>query len=237
PDYLTLAGDGNDLAHYLSQYDGETLYTDQRIGEFLAALDQRGLLARSIIVLTADHGEGFLDHGQWNHDVTLYEEELHVPLVVVRPGAPARVVTQLVSTVDLYPTLLAWAGIEPPASDGESLLPLFDGGAERFRRRHVYAESLIKRWWGGIQRVVRRDDVKLIVSEWDFWPWRRTELYDLSADPRELHDLSWAEPGPTDELVAVLDAQVAGMAGTAAAPASPLDPDLKHKLEALGYAN
>src|SRR5262249_25391020 len=156
------------------------------------------------------------------------EEELHVPLIVVRPGAPPGVVTELVSTVDIYPTLLELAGVDAPVSDGESLLPLLDGGAGHFRRRHAYAESLIKRWWGGIRRAVRRDDAKLIVSEWDFWPWRRTELYDLAADPRELHDLSWVEPGRTQELVTVLDAQVASMAATAA-PASPLGPDLEHK--------
>src|SRR5262249_21130538 len=170
------------LAHYLSQYDGETLYTDERIGELLASLDQRGLLARSIIVLTADHGEGFLDHGQWNHDVTLYEEELHVPLVVVRPGAPPGVVTQLVSTVALYPTLLALAGIAPPASDGESLLPLLDGAAEHSRRRHVYAESLIRRWWGGIQRAVRRDEMEVILAKWRVMARRRPERYEAAAD-------------------------------------------------------
>lgn len=237
PDYLTLANDGDDLGHYLAQYDGETRYTDGRIDEFLAELARRDLLTRSVIVLTADHGEAFLDHGQWNHDVTLYEEELHVPLVIVRPGAPAGVVTQLVSTVDLYPTLLTLAGVAAPASDGASLLPLLDAGDGARHRPHAFAESMIKRWWGGMQRSVRRDDTKVIVSEWDFWPWRRAELYDLAADPRELHDLSWREPGQTRELVGVLDAQLATMAGSASAAAAPLDGGLKRKLEALGYAN
>ena len=239
PVYLTLPGDGNDLQHYLGQYDGGVRYTDQRIAELLAELERRGVLERTVVVVTSDHGEAFLEHGQWNHDASLYEEEVHVPLIVVRPGGSARVVERVVSSLDLFPTLLALAGAPVPSSDGESLLPLLAGEDAGYRRERAYAESRAP--WRRVQRAVREGRWKLIARE------RiaarlfgsSLELYDLASDPGEARDLAAAEPARAQAMAEELSVVLArpSAPGPAAAARPQIDDELERRLEALGYVD
>jgi len=94
-------------------YDGALHELDAEIARFLEALDERGILERSIVVITADHGEEFGDHGSFGHGHTLYEEQLHVPLLMVRTDAfpHTRAVGDVVGQVDVLPTLATLAGI------------------------------------------------------------------------------------------------------------------------------
>jgi arylsulfatase A-like enzyme len=263
PPYLTLPGDGNDLLHYVSQYDGDVRYTDERIGELLEALERRGVLERTVVVVTADHGEAFLDHGQWNHDASLYDEEVHVPLLVVRPGDRARVVERVVSGIDLFPTLLALAGAPLPASDGESLLPLLDGDDARYRRRFAYAESRAP--WRAVQRTARDARWKVIVNDSLVARFFGSplELYDLAADPDERRSLAATEPdraaamagdvraavtrplasraaAPGEAAAGASDAAARRPAPTSAAGAAARRApggELERRLEALGYVD
>ena len=96
PRYLRRANDGGVLEYYVSQYDGEIRYTDDRIGEFLTQLGARGLLENTVIIVTSDHGESFLEHGKWNHGTGLYQEEIHTPLLpraswIAARGEPDRI--------------------------------------------------------------------------------------------------------------------------------------------------
>jgi arylsulfatase A-like enzyme len=95
-------------------YEGEVAYVDQEIGRLLDGLEDLDLGETTLVVVTADHGEEFLDHGDWEHGHTLYDELLRVPLILRQAGrlAPSRIDAP-VGHVDLGPTLLAWCGIPP----------------------------------------------------------------------------------------------------------------------------
>lgn len=120
-----------DLQHLLAVYDGEVRWVDEHVGQILRTVDALGLADTTAIIVTADHGDEFFEHGGKGHRRTLYREVMHVPLIVRAPGVPpGRVVTAPVSLVDVMPTALELAGAAaPPGMDGESLLALTRGGA------------------------------------------------------------------------------------------------------------
>ncbi len=93
------------VAAEIAQYDGAIAYLDQELGTLFAALDARGLMQNTIIVVTADHGEEFGEHGIYDHGNTLYRPSVHVPLVLVAPGQSPGVVTSPVSLRDIPHTL------------------------------------------------------------------------------------------------------------------------------------
>jgi arylsulfatase len=231
---------GPELVSRAAQYDGAIRYTDHQIAQLLAALESRGLLDHTIIVVTADHGDGFFEHGLLGHDQALYQEELHVPLIIVRPGGTPRLVDDLVSTMDLFPTLLELAGVTPPASNAVSLVPLLDAATPARHRDRAIAEARMRvwGWWGGRQRAMREGDWKLIVYDWHWWPFDQIELFDLRTDPFEHRNLAREEPQRVKTMRATLDRTIALATAGAAAPGSaPLDADLKQRLEALGYVD
>jgi arylsulfatase A-like enzyme len=213
-----------DIPYIQALYDGEVRYVDRHIGALLAALDPE-ILENTLIVLTADHGEELGDHGGWKHGQTLYEEQIHVPLIVrwdghVKPG------TRLSGTVrllDLVPTLLAATGGKAEeAFDGVDLLPALTGQGE-LPRRPAFAEGLS----GGPLRaaaVLDRQKLILFNREEPFRPadalqehlWkvdlermRRAELYDLSKDPGERADLAQARPREVQALEPIIHDQLA----------------------------
>ncbi|HEY7697001.1 MAG TPA: sulfatase, partial [Vicinamibacteria bacterium] len=103
-----------EVRHMMDLYDAEIVYVDREVGRFLDELKNAGMYENSLIIVTADHGEAFLEHGFWEHGQTLYQEMVHVPLLVKWPGEPApRRVASLVSQADLFPTILEAAGIPP----------------------------------------------------------------------------------------------------------------------------
>lgn len=200
----------DDTGYLTARYDEGIRLADEAIGKFLAGLGERGLLERSIVVLTADHGEGLFDHEYFFHDFTLYDEALRVPLLIKAPGQKARTVGRQVRLIDLAPTLLDLAGIAPPrAAEGRSLRPLF--GSAR-RRPGEPARGYDARYsvsvgpFGGA--AIRDGRWKLIMERGTLL------LFDLSSDPGERRDLAAAEKAKAEELAAALRAELAaGAAG------------------------
>jgi len=216
-------------------YDGEVAYTDSLIGEFRRALEERDLLSSSLVILTADHGEGLGDHGEGQHGFFVYDSTIHVSLIVRPPTATGggRVVDSAVSHVDLFPTVLDAVGLAAPKRvHGQSLLPLIVG-EDFIPERGVYSESLyplLHYGWAPL-RAFRTDSRKLISAP-------RPEVFDVITDPREERDLSLEQPGLTEELenrLADLRAEIERDApATGAAP--DLDAETLAQLQALGYA-
>lgn len=233
---LELDDPERDLAHLVALYDSEIKYVDQQIGHLIHALPQE-VLANTLVVLTADHGEELFDHGWWKHGVSVYEEQLRVPLVVRwddRLPAGGRVATP-VELVDLVPTLLAAAGEEVREDtngvgagaselDGVDLLPLLAGGGPA-GRADGFAQHLSS---GPLRAAVRLGDWKLVLFDRQarFDPddsmqkalyrvalerFQRIELYDLAADPGEERDVAAAHPKLVERLAPLvlrqLDAQ------------------------------
>ncbi len=119
-----------DLNRIVDLYDASVHYVDEQIGRLLATLDQLGLTRKTLIIVTADHGEEFLEHGDIFHkNQSLYDELTHVPLIIYDPSAPnGRRVKQIVRHIDLMPTLLELFELPPdPAAQGQSLQPLLTG--------------------------------------------------------------------------------------------------------------
>jgi arylsulfatase A-like enzyme len=228
-------GQQRDLAHVEALYDGEVAFNDEQIGRLLAALGERGLVERALLVYSSDHGEEFLDHGGWTHSRSLYQELLHVPLLIRLPRAPARRVAEPVSLVDLAPTVLEFFGVPPPPSfQGQSLLALAQGQAAE--PRDVFAETTL-----GLDKrhrlAVRRGPLKTILVMPRAPAEARVlseERFDLAADPGERRPLP---PSPAHD--ALRGAGLSFMAqarGTKAPPELlPLSPETLEKLRALGY--
>ncbi len=211
-------------------YDGEIAYTDQQFGLVIRWLEAQQLLSRTLVVVTADHGEAFGEHGETQHGMLLYETTLHVPLIFSGPAPmpQGHVVSSLAGLVDVVPTILALVGRPiPDGLDGRSLL---DPPAQE--PRALYIETLASKFFHGWAPLlgVRRADYKFILAP-------QPELYDLRNDARELQNLYKTQPevagelydqlrravGRDPELVATVQANL------------PLTPDALRQLKALGY--
>jgi arylsulfatase A-like enzyme len=234
-----------EVAHIGRLYDAGVAYTDAQVGALLDSLEEIGLLSNSIVILTSDHGEEFMDHGELLHG-QIYEELVRIPMLVSVPemrgsAAPAcrrqdpqaandagraRRVSGLIQLADVLPTIAECLGIEAPLrSQGQSFLGLLAGGESE--RRHAYFEAPTAR-----QEGILRDPWKLIEADG-----RGPRLYDLSQDPQEQHDLSSQRP----EVVAELASELARYREENARTRSPrgefaVPPDVQRALEALGYA-
>ena len=166
-----------------SAYAGEVIYTDREIGRFLDFLEQSGLSGTTTVLVTSDHGESFGEHGHVGHGSSLFEEELKIPLLLRSPNrsVPGLQVETLVSLIDIAPTILELAGIEPPAeTQGRSLVRLSEGlEDEAVRHRAVYAQRRLK-----ADRYVvaaRKGKKKWISGPLD----ADANIVDLAADPDE----------------------------------------------------
>ncbi len=220
---LQLPDPERDIPYIRALYDSEVHYVDRYIGELLASLDPK-VLANTLVVLTADHGEELYDHGGWKHGQTLYDEQIHVPLIVrwdghIKPGTRLRGTVRL---VDLVPTLVGAAGGKAdPAWSGVDLLPALEGGV--LPRRPAFAQHLTS---GPLRAAAVLDHRKLILYnerepfqpadsmqahlfEVDAARFRRQELYDLGRDPGERHNIVSEEGLSARPLAEVVDRRLA----------------------------
>jgi choline-sulfatase len=208
-------------------YAGEVAYVDALVGRLLDFLKRRGLYESTLIVVTADHGEGLGEHGEPDHGVFLYESTLRVPLVVRVPGGGPGRVDALVRDVDVMPTILDWLGLAPPAAvEGRSFASLLRGGPDE-PRTAVALSDYARDHYGWSPLAALRD------ARYKYVAAPEPELYDLEQDPGETRNIA-AERAPLAErLRARLGEQLASASGTAAAAA---DPEREERLRALGYA-
>jgi arylsulfatase A-like enzyme len=176
----------SEIAHLRSQYDQEIAFADEQIGRLLAGLGERGLENNTAVVLTADHGESFGEHGLWLHGSGLYSHEVRVPLLLRYPNhlPGGQVLRGPVSLVDVMPTLLELADLPIPASvQGTSLLPLL-AGTELDGQRRIFSVA------SEPSLAITTDDWRLIHHLTD----DRVELYRLSTDSVELENLAPRPP-------------------------------------------
>jgi arylsulfatase A-like enzyme len=197
-----------DLDSYVERYDGEIRYTDDHLARFLETLSKEGFLDDTVIFLTADHGESFLEHRSWTHGTGLYEELTRVPLLLVLPGEKhkGRRVTAPVQTTDIYPSVLELLGVEIPSQlQGRSLFDAIEGKADP--KRPVFSEALVSKrhrpWGFGELVAVRSGGWKLIYNRWS----RSGELYHLAQDPGETQDLVDRQPERARDLLRMIAAQ------------------------------
>jgi len=209
-------------------YDGEIRYTDDVLARFLAALDAEGLAARTLVLVVADHGQHFGEHGSWGHSFTLWQPVLRVPMILRGPGVPAGLrVPDPVGLIDIVPTVLELLGVPPPSEiQGTSLVPALHG--KTLAPRLLYAE-LPER---GLLSA-RRGDVKVIVNSRA----KTRVAYDIARDPEEAHDvLASLPPGYVDEIERHRREHCRrGAAAPSTTPGPAIGGEVRRKLEALGY--
>jgi arylsulfatase len=214
-----------DIEHSLDLYDAEIQQTDRGIHRLFEGLEARDLLEGTIVVLLADHGEEFLEHGGIHHCRTTYDETVKTPLVFVGPGIQPRVVGMPVENLDVVPTILDLLGVSANSEgfEGRSLSGLLRGASGAARA--VFSAQ-------GVYRAAIDGRYKLILNSAD----RKAVLYDLVSDPRETVDRSTEERPAFRRLWAVLAAHLEATEGGIGTRRS-LDAaaESERVLKALGY--
>lgn len=167
------------------KYLAEVADVDAQIGKLDAAIGKLGLRDRTYLVVSADHGEAFGEHGSRYHASTVYEEQVRIPMIVVGPGVKKRTIAEPVTLVDVGPTVLDLFGQPTPAHVmGQSLVPLLAGKDVALSRPIVVDAGRRKQAW------IDRDGWKVIRNIRQ----RTTEAYDLETDPKELTNLVDSRP-------------------------------------------
>jgi arylsulfatase A-like enzyme len=226
-----LQSDPDALQSLVDLYDSEINHTDDHLRTLFDLLEPGN---ETLIVLTSDHGEEFLEHDLLGHSKTLFEEVIRVPLIFVLPGEPnpGHAVAQPVSNLNIMATILDYLGIGlPEVSGGTSLMPYIEAGGVS-HPRPVFVE---------LDRG-REDWKALRLGSWKFmcpdWKRRRCALFDLARDPGERRNLLTENPSSAAQLRDQLFGWIA--ANPVFRPPSvdmTLDEKQKEKLRSLGYAN
>ncbi|MBM4013759.1 MAG: sulfatase [Planctomycetes bacterium] len=195
-DFPALKRGSPQLDHYEALYDATVTEVDAAVERLLATLRQAGVLDESIVIVTADHGEGFLEHDFLFHTTGLHDEVVRVPLLIHAPGLAGRTIDAPVSLIDLAPTLCELAGLAPPPEmQGTSLLPLLRG--EEPPDRPLLIQDCPQ---------TGETHSALVLGRFKYLRWMRREgppeagrfvtareaLHDVVSDPLEQHDLAVA---------------------------------------------
>jgi arylsulfatase A-like enzyme/thioredoxin-like negative regulator of GroEL len=229
----------------VAPYDGEIAYADFAVGKLLSYLRARGLYNTACIAVMSDHGEALGDHGEATHGFFLYDETIHVPLVIKLPRKNSAVqrswgkrIEARVELVDVLPTILQVVGITAPQEiQGQNLLSLIKAApavnpepGQMLQERQAYAETDYGQeayGWSSL-RALRAGKYLYVQAP-------RKELYDQPADPKAEHDLSATSTAVISTLAGQLDAFRQKTASSRVASKSAVDPDAREKLAALGY--
>ncbi len=206
----------SDKDYVIAQYDGAIAYMDACIQSIFTALDAHGIVDETIVVLNGDHGETLYDHECWFDHHGMYDNTLHVPLIIRYPGkVPAgKRVAEYNQHKDLVPTILELIGISPEDIfgagtdidfDGKSLMPLVRGEQGERETEFYITECTWMRKHGW-----RTPDYKLILAlEPDFHFKPAVELYDLKGDPQENNNIAEQQPEIVADLRARMEAHIA----------------------------
>jgi arylsulfatase A-like enzyme len=205
-------------------YDACIRYADEEIGRLIDEI--RKLHRGSVIIITADHGDEFLEHGYLYHTNIAYEELIHVPLIMSLPGGfgAGRRIDAMARHIDVLPTIADIVGVDPPATAmGRSLLPVIRG-EEADSTVESYAQ-------GPFNAALNTGQWKVIYND----TLNTFSLYDLSSDASETRDIWREHPEFHSELRERLEEYLKAAEAVEEHGADELDPDTVRRLKALGY--
>jgi arylsulfatase A-like enzyme/Tfp pilus assembly protein PilF len=217
-------------------YSGEIAYSDEQVGRLLEFLDQSDLRQRTLVVVMGDHGEGLNGHLENTHGVFIYDETLHVPLILAGPRVqPGRVIQSQVRSIDLLPTVAEFLSLpSTPAAQGTSLWPLIEQGKPVTGKgsNYAYVETLYPKTfmnWSEL-RGMRTDRWKFILAP-------KPELYDLEHDPMETENVIDQHPEEADHLQKRIWEIIGPPQGERKLVLTPVDAQTRQELASLGYVN
>jgi len=230
PDELT----NKEQSLLVDLYDDEIRYLDSHLRAFFEKLERRGLRDKSLVIVTADHGDAFGEHGYYGHPRHLHDELIHVPLLISTPDGRSETISEPMSTLDIVPTIHDWAGVSGPSLPGTSLL---DAEMIDVREPYAIASAQGENDNAHIRRFAARGKQAKYILERNAETGDLAEEkgFDLEADPDEqqpVDDLS-------EELQQLRDA-LADHSSRRITDASTIDEDetpdeIEERLEALGY--
>lgn len=221
------------LSEMEANYDGEIAFTDHHLGRLVSYLKQNKLYEKTIIIITADHGEEFLDHGGYWHGCTLYNELIKVPLIIYLPSVNHKVFEQKVSTIDIFPTLVDLFdrdNYDAYDFSGQSLLPLVEN--KKWEEKPIFSATGFR---GLLKYSLIAGDYKIIrYADGDV-----IGLYNLKNDPNESENLMKSDSKILKFLNCLLSKLIAGDKETKyhTEIGSELDKKTLEDLKSLGYIN
>lgn len=243
-------------------YDAEVRWVDEAIGRLFAKLEALGIRQQVLFVFTADHGEAFGEHALSGHQDVIYDEVLRVPLIIQYPGMQQKGRTaEPVQLLDLNPTIGELAGLPASSGSGESMAPILRGEAAHMEHPYVFSSryyfdrhrvddktgkvlfapgqhhlAVHSSRWAMIAKVHAASADPRTRPDWDDDPQSAEyELYDLSVDPLEQHDLAKNEASATATLQHVLADWKHSGRRLARDPKPELDPATRESMYVLGY--
>ena len=240
--------DDLEIEEVIRLYDSEVAFADRELGRLFETLKDKGMYDDALIIVTADHGEAFYEHGHWQHTQTLYDELTHIPLIVKWPGSEKTGYSRkLASQMDVFVTLLEAAGIDTgEAEDG--VLAGHSLAAEPAGARTIVSEVTWRSPNGTYMKVsFRNNELKYVATlsgpvgdDLGVNEVSNEELYQLTSDPDEKNNLL---PGD-DARAQAFRAELRSFLDTARAARSlrgseavELDDQTRRKLESLGYTH
>lgn len=176
------------------RYDGEIAYTDHCIGQVIKKLKELKIFDKTLLIITADHGESLGDHSEITHAYFIYHSTIHIPLIIKAPGGPKNVkVDQVTGLVDIVPTVCGFLGIAvPPEAEGRDVRAFFAPGSASKEARFIYSETLLPTKYG-LSPILG-----LTGNRWKYLHSAKPELYDIVRDPHEKRDLFEKEHARVD---------------------------------------
>lgn len=227
------------LENMIAQYDGEIFYHDKSLGLLFEHLRALGIDKKTIILITADHGEEFYEHNGYFHGHSLFEETIHVPLIFYVPGIDPKLnrINELVSLVDIFPTLLSLTGILanfkiPYDIEGMDLSPTFITKNHFVPREFIFSE--LHKGADKSARCIRTKKYKAIMKK--FGNEEERMLFDLDTDPFERKNIYEEEKELGDEFFNKIISLVREAVEKSFEPETlVMDEKLKEKLRSLGY--
>lgn len=133
----------SDMDYVELLYDSRIRELDADVGRLFSVLEKQGLMNKTLLIITSDHGEEFMEHGHIDHGDTLYDEVIHVPLILWIPGSGRKQISSLVQTIDIMPTILELVGVDIPEQvQGKSLISLIEGSVVPLNH-YVYPEAYV----------------------------------------------------------------------------------------------
>ncbi len=211
-------------SRYSNQYFGEIAYVDQQIGRIIESL--KPVRDKTVILITADHGEGLGDHDELGHGLFLYDSTIHIPLVLTGPGIPSKMeISQQVQLIDVVPTILELAKVEKPKTlDGRSFLLTFSGKSWGETPAILETQYPLGIGWSPLYSAR--------TSQWKVIDAPEPELYDLKSDPKETTNRN-GENNPTARSISE---KLQKYKKTIPVPQdTKTDPELEENLRSLGY--
>lgn len=225
-----------DRQYLAALYDGQIRYVDSAIKKIISTLKEKNLLENTIMIITSDHGEELWDHKNFEHGHTLYNELLHVPLIITGGKFKPSVIETPVSIIDLFPTILDLANIpfRKLKIDGKSLLkvrsrPLFAMGTLFNDEKYCLIKNNLKLIFNSGKTITKKPLIGYYSKE-------KFELFNLKHDPIEQHNLS----NDMQKEIRGMKKELAEFIKVPSAVRSKKvsiknDKDLKEKLKSLGY--